>query len=423
MQAATFALAPGFILHRQDGLEQDAVGLQLLADTAAEAVGNHRRLTLDATHADAVLVGLLLAHQHQLDVALARDTAITALPADGRVALAPGVTGWLDAGDTVHEGARIRLNTSGTTGKFKTASYLPERLSAAVRQRADGAAAVWLLTYEPASFAGVQVLLMAALNGATVLAPSRTVPALAKAAAHGRATHISATPSFWRALLAALPADQSLPLKVATLGGEASPQDLLDAIAARFPGAAIRHIYASTEAGVGFTVADGRAGFPSAWLEAGIDGVRLRVTDGELEIHSARGMLGYEGLAADMAEGGWLRSGDLVAVDGDRVLFQGRRDSVVNIGGTKVLPEKVEACLAGVAGVVDIAVTARPSPILGHILIAEVCAAPGADTVALEAALKACAQGNLPPPARPARYRFVDSVVLASGKKGRKHDS
>lgn len=421
MVSVGFQLAPGFVLKGQDQAIHTATDIGHDADRAAAALAGCKRLTIDARQARAVLVGLLMAQRYELDVALSRDGAPDALLGAECVELVPGVTAWLED-EQADMPPGIRLNTSGTTGKAKTASYSLDRLGAVVRQHVGIAKVVWLLTYEPASFAGIQVLMTAAVNGATVLAPERTIAALAAATRSG-VTHVSATPSFWRALLAAIPADVQVPLKVATLGGEASTQDLLDALALRFPGAAIRHIYASTEAGVGFTVADGREGFLADWLEQGVEGVQLRVRDEELEIRSARGMLGYQGGAASPVEDGWLRTGDLVEVSGDRVLFQGRRDAVVNIGGTKVLPEKIEALLCGVRGVTDIAVTAHPNPILGHILVAQVSASPGMDQATVEAALKAQAAASLPPLARPARYRFVDSVVLASGKKGRKHVS
>jgi acyl-CoA synthetase (AMP-forming)/AMP-acid ligase II len=425
MQAGAPWLDQRFSLHAHDGEVLTTSDISYRAAIASAAVAHTgNRLTVDASQAPSVLVALALAHSTIVDIALARETALATLPPEQRVVLATGLAGWFDqpAAEPLQT-SLIRLSTSGTTGHFKSVIYRLDRLAATLQRRAAGPSAVWLLTYEPASFAGIQVLLTAAANGATVLAPQRSVAAMAHAAVDGRATHISGTPSFWRALLSSIPPQTYLPLRVATLGGEACSQDLLDTIRARFPEVTIRHIYASTEAGVGFTVTDGRAGFPRDWLEHGIDGIGLRVADDELQIRTPRGMLGYAGRSGETPDGDWFSTGDLVQIDNDRVLFQGRRDSVVNIGGTKVLPEKVEACLASVEGVVDIAVVAHPSPILGHILIAQVSTVPGADVAAVEAALKLRASALLTPVARPVRYRFVDSVVTASGKKGRKHGS
>jgi len=414
------ALSPGFVLQDAAGSLLPAQQISDLAQQAVQALGRVSRLTLDARDARTVLIGLVMAQLAPLDIALAREGRTDELAVSPSIELARGVRAWPDT-DSMAEQAGLRLFTSGTTGRAKSALYSLQRLRSGVRQHPRGEDAVWLLTYEPASFAGIQVLLTAAINGARLLAPERSIDALADAL-RGGTTHVSATPSFWRVLLAAVPADLNLPLKVITLGGEASSQALLDILAQRFPLALIRHIYASTEAGVGFTVADGKAGFPAQWLDHPVEGVQLRIREDELEIRSARGMLGYAQADAPVASG-WLRTGDLVELRNDRVLFLGRRDSVVNIGGTKVVPEKIEALLEGGEGVADISVQAHPNPILGHILIAQVCCRGGANPVAVEAALKARAMDLLPPVARPARYRFVDSVVLESGKKGRKHVS
>src|SRR5690606_28394717 len=76
---------------------------------------------------------------------------------------------------------------------------------------------------------------------------------------------VSATPSLWRQLMMTAQLS-TLPLQQITLGGEIADQPLLDTLAALFPTARLLHIYASTEAGVGFAVADKRAGFPASWL-------------------------------------------------------------------------------------------------------------------------------------------------------------
>ena len=47
------------------------------------------------------------------------------------------------------------------------------------------------------------------------------------------------------------------------LSGEIADEAVLDALSALYPRARVAHAYASTEAGVGFEVDDGRAGFPA----------------------------------------------------------------------------------------------------------------------------------------------------------------
>src|SRR2546425_6173557 len=50
------------------------------------------------------------------------------------------------------------------------------------------------------------------------------------------------------------------------LSGEIADQAILDHVRACYPGARIAHAFASTEAGVGFAVEDGLAGFPASLL-------------------------------------------------------------------------------------------------------------------------------------------------------------
>lgn len=314
------------------------------------------------------------------------------------------------------QGFSVTLESSGTTGTPKRLRHDFARLRGRLRGVAEEGAR-WLLTYDPGAFAGLQVMLTAAAAGALLVAvPSSgagTIAALAQAARRHAVTHVSGTPSFWRAFLMAL-GTANLPLAAVTLGGEAADQPLLDRLAERFPHARLRHIYASTEAGALFAVADGRAGFPAVWLDHAPDGLELRIADGVLEVRSPRAAPG----AVDA--GGWLSTGDLVERRDDRVLFAGRLDGLVNVGGVKVSPEAVERRLLAVEGVADAAVVAVPSPITGHLLTATIVPVPGAGEAALRAALRA-ATADLPPAARPRALSFADRIPLsAAGKKSRK---
>ena len=72
------------------------------------------------------------------------------------------------------------------------------------------------------------------------------------------------------------------------LSGEIADQPILDALAAAYPKAAIGHAYASTEAGVGFEVTDGREGFPVDFLDYAGGCVELAVAEGTLRVRSRR---------------------------------------------------------------------------------------------------------------------------------------
>lgn len=316
-------------------------------------------------------------------------------------------------------GFTVTLESSGTTGTPKRITHDFRSLRDRIRAVSEDDAR-WLLTYEPAAFAGLQVILTAAAAGAVLVSvPGGGITELARAARRHAVTHVSGTPSFWRAfLMTGLMAGggDPPPLRSITLGGEAADQPLLDRLRRAFPDARLRHIYASTEAGALFAVADGRAGFPADWLERGRDGVGLRVRDGVLEVRSPRAMIAAAG-------DGWLNTGDLVEVADGRVLFAGRLDGLVNVGGVKVSPERVEQRLLAVPGVAEAAVVPVASPITGFLLTATVVPEPGVQEAALRAALRA-ATADLVPAARPRAVTLADRIPLSvAGKKSRKGPS
>ncbi|MEO5366872.1 MAG: AMP-binding protein [Magnetococcus sp. WYHC-3] len=420
---------PELSLHTPLG-PRDARELHMLAQAWAAELTRRgaRRLRLQRPDATQTLVALAAAQQSGVDVLLTRahSPAVAAawpadMTADG-LALIPLTE---PAPHTPCPGAgRILLQTSGTSGPPKTAGHTLERLLGRLPPRRDDTAAErWLLCYPAASFAGLQVVLSAARRGAMLAeAEEITVTALAALARTLRPTHISATPTCWRGLLAAgvSPAQPSgAALGHITLGGETVDQGLLDALTRAFPGASLHQIYASTEAGALFTVKDRQAGFPALWLTQGIDGVRMQLDPaGQLLVHSPRCHVDHEDAA------GWLATGDMVEQRGERCYFLGRGDAVVNVGGVKVHPEAVEAVLRQCPGVADVCVRGHPNPITGQVVVADVVAQPGSDTVGLESILRTHAAANLERPRRPAYYHWVAALPTgATGKTLRSSDS
>lgn len=286
------------------------------------------------------------------------------------------------------------LQTSGTTGPPKWVGHDPETLLDRVSGGREKAR--WLLTYHPASFAGLQVILSALKGGHDLVVPplGGGIAEMAEWAVTHQVTHISGTPTFWRSFVMAL--SEELPLRAVTLGGEMADQAILDTLRTKFPQSLIRHIYATTETGVVFSINDGREGFPSVWLE----------TDSRLSL-SSNDTLCINGI--DM--------GDVIEIDSDRALFRGRLDNVINIGGTKIFPEAIESYLLRLTDIHDARVSARPSPITGHVLVAELIAKVGAANI--EQAVKDHLS-QLPRIQRPALVRYVTELTTTeAGKKAR----
>ena len=317
------------------------------------------------------------------------------------------------------------LTTSGTTGVPKLVRHERASVFRAVKTPLRPSDADrWAMLYDPSRFAGTQVMAQALLSGACVLTPrsgmttGETVDRLVEQGC----THISATPSLWRRLLMA-PASIRLPLRQITLGGEIADDAILAALRARFPNARVTHIYASTEAGTGFAVRDGKAGFPADWLADGadIDGARLSVRDGMLWLRppgKARSVAAH--IVRDDA--GFIRTGDRIMIEGGRARFAGREDTTLNVGGIKVQVEAVEEIVHAHPAVAQCRITAKPSAMMGSLLTLSVVPRAEVDTdpATLRQDIALWCKSRLPPPARPATIRIVQEIpVSIAGKTER----
>lgn len=302
------------------------------------------------------------------------------------------------------------MTTSGTTGVPKTVSHTLESLARTVRRSTGfGQPPVWGLTYEPTRFAGMQVLLQAILGGGTLYAPAAGATefdARLRSLSEGGCTHISGTPTFWRRVLMH-PASAGLAPTQITLGGEIADQTVLDGLKARFPQAQITHIYASTEAGVGFSVKDGREGFPLDFVTHGVAGAELKIEQGHLHIRRP-----------EFASQEYVDTFDSVAIDGNRVHFLGRDTDVINVGGAKVYPETVEQVINAMPEVALARVFARRNPIAGSVLVAEVMPTHfDVDSRDLQTSVVRHCRAQLPAEAVPALVRICQELTVNGAGK------
>jgi acyl-CoA synthetase (AMP-forming)/AMP-acid ligase II len=308
--------------------------------------------------------------------------------------------------------------TTGTTGTPRGVRHDWNRLLRSTKRIPPTPQQRWLLAYGLHQFAGLQILLHVFAAGATLVAPAPRRPreGLAAMRAHG-VGFASATPTYWRFLLAELRADGGPvpPLQQITLGGEAIPGPLLDEIRQTFPDAKISQVYAASEFGSSGSVRDGRSGLSLDVLSRGDDAdVAMKIIDGQLWVRSRTGMLGYYGDPPTDPDA-WRPTGDLVDIVEDRIVFRGRTSEVINVGGVKVHPLPIEERVAAVPGVDMARVYGRPNAMTGAIVAVEVVAAPDADRATIDQAIReACA--DLPPASRPRSIKFVDSVTMAGNK-------
>jgi acyl-CoA synthetase (AMP-forming)/AMP-acid ligase II len=317
------------------------------------------------------------------------------------------------------------MTTSGTTGQPKLVKHeLYSLIRTTKRDQARGRDHVWGLLYDYTRFAGLQVLLQSVLSGATLVVPSTSGGLVGRIdfLADEGVTHLSATPTFWRKVLMA-PGAARLPLRQITLGGEIADDAILSALTHFYPQARIRHIFASTEAGVGFSVTDGLAGFPTDFLKCPPNGVELRIENNHLLIRNEHVAPHYLGDGKQLARDGWVNTGDEVRIAADRVMFLGRSSGVINVGGDKVYPEEVEAAILAHPAVAMAHVYAKKNPIVGALIASDIIPNSNVeDPATLIHELKRWLAGRLERHKVPVSLRIVDKFETNSAGKIKRID-
>lgn len=312
------------------------------------------------------------------------------------------------------------LTTSGTTGTPKVVAHTLQSLTRSLRIDETYKKQIrWGLIYDFSRFAGMQVVLQSILSGSTLVVPDFGVGIGEKIAAfvdHG-VTHLSTTPTMWRKILMT-PSSNKLKPKQITLGGEIADQAILSALENKYHDARITHIFASTEAGVGFSVTDCKAGFPVYFIETPPAGITLKVENDLLHIKNMEVKSEYLFDRGTISKDGWVNTGDRVKVEGERVFFLGRESGLINVGGEKVYPEEVENALLSLSDVLEAKVYAKSNPIMGALIAADIVLReevhdPKAEKQRITKLLSTKLEKNK----IPALMRFVDSnEVNVAGK-------
>ncbi len=352
-------------------------------------------------------------------------TAIVKLPLDQSHEPELILTG-VDASKSQAESG-ITILTSGTTGTPKAARHTLESLSKPTRVHESFLQTKWLLCYRPNLYAGLQVILQCLVNGGQLVVPNHgaSPEQVAQLSADAGVQYASATPSYWRWLLTFAPKSilSTIPFKQITLGGEIVDQHILSRLDALFPDARLVHIYATTELGRCFSVTDKQAGFPSKFLDKpSPDGVAMKIENGELMVKSANAMLNYDPRCGQKAmQSDWCATGDLVKEENGRCYFMGRRHDMINVGGNKVSPVKVEETMMQLDGIDDIRVYARKSSIMGQLVACDIVAATGFDQAQLRQHLKAHCAEHLNDYETPQLIKFVQTIQTSAAMKKVRH--
>jgi O-succinylbenzoic acid--CoA ligase len=313
--------------------------------------------------------------------------------------------------EPLEDGADLVVVTSGSTGGGRGVLLPAAALTASATATLDrlGGPGAWLLALPVSAIAGLQVLCRGIVAGrpVTVLEDGETLAAAAARMPAGR-RYTALVPTQLRRFLDAEP-EALRSFDAVLVGGAATDPALLDR--ARSAGIGVATTYGMTET-AGGCVYDG----------VPLDGVRVRVTDGGVELAGPTLALGYRldpaGTAAAFA-GGWFRTRDAGTLDGGRLTVHGRLDDVVITGGVNVAPQAVEAALREHADVADAVVFGRPDEEWGQRVVAAVVPAPGASPSL--AALRPWVTDRLGAPAAPRELHTIATVpTLHTGKPDRR---
>jgi O-succinylbenzoic acid--CoA ligase len=303
-------------------------------------------------------------------------------------------------GRPVGDDDALVVATSGSTGEPKGvvlthAAVAASARAASARLGVDPGTDHWLACLPLAHVGGLGVVTRALALGVALTVHDRfDADAVEDAARHGGATLVSLVPTTLGRIDASL-------FRTVVLGGAPPPAQGL--------GANVVTTYGMTETGSG-VVYDGIA----------LDGVELRIVDGEVEVRGPMLLRCYRHGGDPKTADGWLPTGDGGHLDTDgRLTVLGRRAEMIITGGENVWPQAVEDVLGVHPDVAEVAVAGRPDPQWGQRVVAWVVPRPGARPPTLPT-LRAWAAEQLPSYAAPRQLTVVDVLPrTALGKVAR----
>jgi acyl-CoA synthetase (AMP-forming)/AMP-acid ligase II len=268
-----------------------------------------------------------------------------------------------------------------------------------------------------------------ALGWRTYSMPRFDAKAFIELAAKQRCTLLSGIPT----MLAMIAREQELlstvdltSVKALSIGSAPLTEALVDRVAKIFPNAELRNSYGTTEGGPAmFGPHPNGLPRPSLALGYPYPNVDLRLVDGsenegKLLTRTPAVMKGYLNLpqvnAERLSADGWYDTGDVMRRDSEGFYyFVGRADDMFVCGGENIYPGEIEKLLERHPAILQSSVVPAEDEIKGHIPIAFVVKAPGAEIT--DHAVKQFALANGPAYAHPRAVVFLDALPIGGTHK------
>jgi len=302
-------------------------------------------------------------------------------------------------GAEVEDGDALVVATSGTTGVPKGVVLTHDAvIASAVATSARLGVTdddVWLACLPLSHVGGLSVVTRAIATATSLIVHDGFDASAVDDAAHRGATLVSLVATAMRRI-------DSNSLRRIVLGGARPPDDLP---------ANVVTTYGMTETGSG-VVYDGR---PLDGVEVGID------DDGEIRLRCPMMLRAYRDGTRPFDDDGWFATGDLgeFAADG-RLVVHGRRDDMINTGGEKVWPARVEAVIGADPSVAAVAVAGVDDAEWGERVVAWIVPAKSSSLPTLES-IRSSVGASLPMYMAPREIRLVDTLPTTSSGKVLRH--
>lgn len=302
-------------------------------------------------------------------------------------------------GEPVEPGDALVMATSGSTGDPKGVVLTHD----AVRANAEATSAFlavdserdkWLSCLPLSHVGGLSVVFRALHTGTPLEVHGAFDADAAMEAARRGATLASFVPTAMQRV------DTSLFRKI-LVGGSAIPADR--------PANAVA-TYGMTETGSGVV-----------YDRLPLDGVEIRVLDGELQLRCPMLLRCYRDGTDPRTADGWYPTGDAGSFEDGRVQVFGRRGEMIISGGENVWPVAVEKALAGLAGIEECVVVGRPDPEWGEVVTAVVVAAVDGSAPSLDA-VRDAVKAQLPAYCAPRALEVVAQLPKTALGKVRRHE-
>lgn len=262
-----------------------------------------------------------------------------------------------------NEGGLV-LFSSGTTSDPKAILHNLDTLMKRFRTPRPTLRTINFLLFD--HIGGLNTLFHTLFNLGVVIVPeNRRISTILNTCKKHHVELLPTTPTFLRLLLLSGMVPGKIPdsIKLVTYGTERMDQNTLTRLCDLLPNVDFRQTYGMSELGIFRIKSESR---DSLYMKVGGEGIKTRIADNVLEIHSENKMEGYLNANSPFDKNGWYNTGDIVDVKGEFIQITGRNNELINIGGLKFMASEVEKEVLKFNGIKFATIIAKKNPITGQ---------------------------------------------------------